>query len=184
MTEPMKEIRGTVLAFGDGINTDDIIPSNYLQHTDVSFLATKAMEKIRPTFYDEVQALGGCIIVGGTEFGTGSSREQAPDCLKAAGVRAIIAESFRPTFFENSCNVGLPVLVVPGCSGWAKEGDELVVDFERAEARREADGSSRPGEPLPEHYLELVRQGGLLAALRDYIVAHGMDQPYPEQGSA
>jgi 3-isopropylmalate/(R)-2-methylmalate dehydratase small subunit len=176
------DLRGPCICFGDNVSTDEILPSEYMQYTDVEFLATKAMAGIRPSFYGEAQALGGCVVVAGADLGIGSSREQAPDSLKGAGVRAVVAESIQELFFENACNVGLPALEVPGlrAENGVMDGDVLQVDIEAAVVRNLTRGTSWSGTPLPEHALEKLRKGGLMPMLRSYIVKHGMDRPYED----
>lgn len=174
----LRDIRAQALCFGVDVNTDDIIPSNNLQNIDIQFLATKAMSGLRPTFYEEVRALGGCILIGGVNFGSGSSREQAVDCLKAARVLAVVADSFRPIFFDNAFNVGLPVLAVPNIRAGVTERDVLHVDIENARVCNETTGRVFEGTALPPVGLAKLRQGGLLGNLRRYILDHGMDRPY------
>lgn len=108
-------VEGPVLKYGDKIDTDVIIPAKYLKSTDPAFLAQHAMEPIDPQFYQ--RASKGVILVAGKVFGMGSSREQAAIALKAAGVRAVLAESFARIFYRNAVNNGLPVITVPGIQG-------------------------------------------------------------------
>ena len=174
----INKIRGQALCFGDSVTTDEILPSEHMQYTDINYLSSKAMSGIRPTFIEEVKVLGGCILVAGINFGTGSSREQAVDCLKGANVKAVIAESFQGIFFENACNIGLPILVVPKISQMVKEMDILQIDIDSALIINQTRGLSLLGVPIPQILLEKLRGGGLMPMLKHYIIAHGMDKPY------
>ncbi|MEM3681647.1 MAG: 3-isopropylmalate dehydratase small subunit, partial [Metallosphaera sp.] len=104
-------VEGTVLKYGDKIDTDIIIPARHLKYTDPAYLAQHAMEPLDPEFYKK--ASKGVIVVAGKVFGMGSSREQAAIALKAAGVKAVIAESFARIFYRNCINNGLPLIVLP-----------------------------------------------------------------------
>jgi len=113
-------IEGKVMKFGDKIDTDVIIPARYLKYTDPQYLAQHAMEPLDPEFYKK--ASSGVVIVAGKVFGMGSSREQAAIALKAAGVRAIIAESFARIFYRNAINNGLPVITLKDATKLIDEG--------------------------------------------------------------
>ena len=121
-------IKGKAIKFGDNVDTDVILPGPYLVHTDPNELAKHAMEGLDPKF--PKKAANGVIVVGGKNFGCGSSREQAPIALKYAGVKCVLAESFARIFYRNAITIGLPVLVCSGVSGKVKEGDMLVVDLQ------------------------------------------------------
>ncbi len=124
-------IEGPVIKVGDNIDTDVIIPARYLVYTDPSILAKHAMEPLIPNFFEK--ASKGVVLVAGRGFGMGSSREQAAIALKAAGVRAVLAESFARIFYRNAINNGLPVLVVPGVSKEVNDGDFVRVNVSTGE---------------------------------------------------
>ena len=108
MTDDMKKIKGKAWKYGDNINTDEIIPARYLNTTDPQELARHCMEDLDREFVS--RAKPGDILVGGTNFGCGSSREHAPLCIKAAGLSCVIAASFARIFFRNAINIGLPII--------------------------------------------------------------------------
>ncbi len=124
-------VEGPVIKVSDNIDTDVIIPAKYLVYTDPSVLARHAMEPLIPNFFEK--ASKGVILVAGKGFGMGSSREQAAIALKAAGVKAVLAESFARIFYRNAINNGLPVLVVPGVSKEVNEGDFVRVNVSTGE---------------------------------------------------
>jgi 3-isopropylmalate/(R)-2-methylmalate dehydratase small subunit len=150
--------------FGDDISTDDIIAGRYLIKHDPRELGAHAMENIDPTFAKRVQK--GDVIIGGKNFGCGSSREQAPITLKAAGVSAVVAESFARIFYRNSINQGLPVITCPGVRGGFKSGDEVEVDLKSGTVRNLTTGNVFKAEPFPDFVLEILKAGGLIPYLK------------------
>jgi methanogen homoaconitase small subunit len=150
-------IVGRVWKFGDNINTDLIIPGRYLRTREMKIFAAHAMEGIDPEFAKKVKS--GDIIVAGTNFGYGSSREQAPLALKHAGVACIIAKSFARIFFRNAINIGLPLLEADiDC----QEGDIIKVDLLKGEVVVPEKGIFK-GNKLPDFLLEIITDGGLVA---------------------
>jgi methanogen homoaconitase small subunit len=150
-------IVGRVWKFGDDVDTDVIIPGKYLRTKDMQVFAAHAMEGIDPEFARKVKP--GDIIVAGSNFGCGSSREQAPLALKYSGVACIIAKSFARIFFRNAINVGLPLLEVDvDC----QEGDEVEVDLLKGEVLVPKKGTFK-GNKLPDFLLEILTDGGLVA---------------------
>lgn len=145
--------------FGNDIDTDAIIPGRYLVINDPEELAKHLFEGIRPEFAESVRP--GDIIVAGTNFGCGSSREHAPLAIKAAGVEAVVARSFARIFFRNSINIGLPLLI---CADAEKidDGDSVVVDISNGVVNNISKKESYPTTPLPPFLQEIVRSGGLL----------------------
>ncbi len=154
-------LEGTAWCFGDDVNTDVILPGKYLKYTSQEG-AAHVMEGIDPTFAGRVQP--GDIVVGGANFGCGSSRESAPGALKYAGVAAIVAVSFARIFYRNAINLGLPVLVCAEARKIAP-GSRIVVDVEGGEIRVPATGERFVADALTGHILELVQAGGLLPFL-------------------
>jgi len=156
--------RGRVWKFGDNIDTDIIIPARYLALTDPAALGQHCMEPLMPDFAAKVQK--GDIIVGGTNFGCGSSREHAPLAITALGISAVIAKSFARIFYRNAFNKGLALL----------EADvyDLVQDGEIVEADLssgliKAGGREVKAKPIPPFMLELIREGGLINHLRKVL---------------
>jgi len=156
--------RGRVWKFGDNIDTDIIIPARYLALTDPAALGQHCMEPLMPDFAAKVQK--GDIIVGGTNFGCGSSREHAPLAITALGISVVIAKSFARIFYRNAFNKGLALL----------EADvyDLVQDGEIVEADLssgliKAGGREVKAKPIPPFMLELIREGGLINHLRKVL---------------
>jgi 3-isopropylmalate/(R)-2-methylmalate dehydratase small subunit len=160
-------IKGKAIKFGNNVDTDVILPGPYLVHTDPNELAKHAMEGIDPKFAEK--AADGVIVVGGKNFGCGSSREQAPIALKYSGVKCVLAESFARIFYRNSITIGLPVLVCPGVSGKVKEGDMLAVDLQSGKVEDETSGSVLQATKLPEFIMEILDDGGLIEHLKRRI---------------
>jgi methanogen homoaconitase small subunit len=153
-------IVGRVWKFGNDIDTDVIIPGKYLRTKDMQVFAAHAMEGIDPEFAKKVTP--GDIIVAGTNFGCGSSREQAPLALKHAGVACIVAKSFARIFFRNAINIGLPLLEADvDC----EEGDEVEIDLLKGEIKVLGNGTFK-GNRLPDFLLEILTAGGLVAHRR------------------
>lgn len=150
--------------FGDNINTDLITPGRYNVTTDKTRLGKIAFIEYRPEFAKEVRE--GDIIVGGMNFGCGSSREHAPIALKAAGIRAVVAKSFGRIFFRNSVNIGLPIFVCLGVDG-IEDGDDVEIDIRTGEIRNATRGTVIQAEPLPDFIQRIVDKGGLINFLRD-----------------
>lgn len=150
-----KIIKGRTWVFGDDIDTDVIIPGKYLRTTDMQVFADHAMEGIDPDFSKKVKP--GDIVVGGNNFGCGSSREQAALALKYAGVACVVARSFGRIFFRNAINVGLPLMEADiQCN----EGDEIEADLENGKVT--VNGKEYTGNKLPDFLLEILSDGGLV----------------------
>jgi len=160
-------VNGKAITFGNNIDTDVILPGPYLVHTDPNELAKHAMEGLDPKFPE--RAAEGVIVVGGKNFGCGSSREQAPIALKYSGVRCVLAESFARIFYRNSITIGLPVLACPGISGKVKEGDEVVVNLQTGKVEDRTNGSVFQATQLPEFIMEILDDGGLIEHLKRRI---------------
>ena len=158
------KVKGKAVKFGDNVDTDVILPGKYLVLMDPKDLAKHALEGLDPTFAEKARK--GVIVIGGKNFGCGSSREQAPLALKYAGVRCVLAESFARIFFRNAINIGLPVIECKGISTAVENGDELSVDFEKGEIRNVTKGRTLRGTKLPPFILEILSDGGLTENLR------------------
>jgi 3-isopropylmalate/(R)-2-methylmalate dehydratase small subunit len=152
------------MKFGKNIDTDVILPGKYLVLVDPYDLAKHALEGLDPNFPDKAKK--GVIIVGGKNFGCGSSREQAPLALKYSGVKCVIAETFARIFFRNAINIGLPVIECKGISSAVDNGDELTVDFQAGTIQDLSKGKSFQVAKLPPFILEILSDGGLIENLR------------------
>ena len=150
--------------FGDNINTDLITPGRYNVTTDKTRLGEIAFIEYRPEFAKEVRE--GDLIVGGMNFGCGSSREHSPIALKAAGIKAVVAKSFGRIFFRNSVNIGLPIFVCQGVDG-IDDGDDVEIDIRTGEISNATKGTVIQAEPLPDFIQRIVDKGGLINFLRD-----------------
>ena len=155
---------GRVWKFGDNVDTDQIIPARYLNRSDAEFLASHVMEDADPGFAGKVRP--GDIIVGGENFGCGSSREHAPIAIKAAGVSCIIAKSFARIFYRNAFNMGLPIFESPELYERVSEGREIEVDGDEGMIRI-AGAAEDPLkiQPIPPFMQELIQAGGLMPYL-------------------
>ncbi len=162
-------LTGRVWKFGDDVSTDHIIAGRYLTSTDPKVLGEHAMENVDPQFVKKVRP--GDVIVAATNFGCGSSREQAPIALKAAGVSCVVANTFARIFFRNSINIGFPVVECPGLHEKVKEGDTVTVDLGAGHVVLPS-GERMPFHPLPPNILEILNAGGLVPKLRAELAAH------------
>ena len=144
---------------GDNVDTDVLAPGRYMK-LPVEAIAVHCLESLRPDFPREVRS--GDFVVAGRNFGTGSSREQAPAALKHLGVAAVIAESFAGLFYRNALNLGLPALMCAAARE-IRDGERLAIDFDDATISTPR-GTLR-FEPIPPHLLAMVRDGGLLPHL-------------------
>lgn len=158
------KVSGNAIKFGDNIDTDVILPGKYLVLMDPKDLAKHAMAGLDLTFPEKAKK--DVIVVGGKNFGCGSSREQAPLALKYAGVQCVLAESFARIFFRNAINIGLPVIECKGISAAVQNGDKLSVDFEAGEIQNLSKGQTLRGTKLPPFILEILSDGGLIENLR------------------
>jgi 3-isopropylmalate/(R)-2-methylmalate dehydratase small subunit len=158
------KVTGSAIKFGKNIDTDVILPGKYLVLIDPYDLAKHALEGLDPDFPDKAKK--GVIIVGGKNFGCGSSREQAPLALRYSGVKCVIAETFARIFFRNAINIGLPIIECKGISHAVDNGDELTVDFETGTVQNLSNGKSFQVAKLPPFILEILSDGGLIENLR------------------
>lgn len=152
---------GTVHKYGDNVDTDVIIPARYLNSSDPAELAKSCMEDIDPDFVKRVQK--GDIMVANKNFGCGSSREQAPEIIKALGIQCVIAKSFARIFFRNSINNGLLLIEQPDLHDHIKEGDTVTVVMN---GHVDYDGKQYPIASLPENLMSIIQAGGLVKAMR------------------
>ena len=154
---------GKAHKFGDNIDTDVIIPARYLNTSDPKELSLHCMEDIDAAFVKKVKA--GDVMVGGRNFGCGSSREHAPLAIKTAGISCVIAESFARIFFRNAINIGLPIIECPEAAREIKEGDSVKVDFAKGEIY--ANGKTYKTPAFPESIQKIIAAGGLLNSIKE-----------------
>ncbi len=164
----MDEIKGKVWKFGDNTDTDLIIPARYLNMTDPGELAAHLFEPVRGEHFDEIVNKGD-IVVGGDNFGCGSSREHAPIAIKASGVSCIIAKTFARIFYRNSFNIGLPLIVQLEAAEEIKEGDTLDINLEEGLIKNESSGKEYSFPSLEGMMVNLIKYKGLMP----YILNEG-----------
>ena len=157
--------KGTVFRYGENIDTDVIIPARYLNTQNAQELAAHCMEDIDKTFVTRVQP--GDIMVGGENFGCGSSREHAPLAIKTAGISCVIAKSIARIFYRNAINIGLPILECPAASEAIREGDVVSVNFDTGVITDETTGQSFEAAPFPPFIQKIIQAGGLMASLKE-----------------
>ncbi|MDA8344778.1 MAG: 3-isopropylmalate dehydratase small subunit [Thermaerobacter sp.] len=150
--------------YGDNVDTDVIIPARYLVTGDPVALGKHCLENLDPEFLEKKSQ--GDVIVGGRNFGCGSSREHAPIAIKGAGVPCVIAESFARIFFRNAINIGLRVYESPAAAKGIQMGDEVEVDEGQAAIFNRTRGERYEIIPLSPFVQEIVASGGLMAKLR------------------
>ena len=156
--------QGTVHKYGNNIDTDVIIPARYLNTANHKELAAHCMEDIDKEIVNKVS--DGDIMVGGANFGCGSSREHAPIAIKESGISCVIAKTFARIFYRNAINIGLPILECPDASEGIEAGDEVVIDFDSGIIENKTKGESYKAQPFPEFIKEIIRKGGLLNSLK------------------
>ena len=156
--------KGFVHKYGDNVDTDVIIPARYLNIADKKELATHCMEDIDKHFVDVVKA--GDVMVGGFNFGCGSSREHAPMVIKESGISCVIAKTFARIFYRNAINIGLAILECPAASDGIDEGDQVSVDFSTGVITDLTKGTSFQAEPFPPFIQDMIEKGGLMASIR------------------
>lgn len=165
------ELRGRVWKLGDDVDTDVIIAGRYLHLSDPQELAKHCLEDVRPDFVTGVRP--GDIVVGGRNFGCGSSREHAPLALKAAGASCVIAESFARIFYRNALNIGLPIFECPEAAAAVQEGAGVAVDTSAGKITDLTTGKSYAASPFPPFIEELIICGGLISYIRKKLRQEG-----------
>ena len=156
--------KGHVFKYPDNVDTDVIIPARYLNTQDPKELASHCMEDIDKSFVARVQP--GDVMVGGWNFGCGSSREHAPLCIKTSGISVVIAKSFARIFYRNSINIGLPILECEAAADAIAAGDLVSVDFDTGVITDETTGAVFQAEPFPPFIQEIIAAGGLMNSIR------------------
>ena len=158
------QLNGTVIKYGDNVDTDVIIPARYLNTIDKKELASHCMEDLDTTFTSRVKP--GDIMVGGENFGCGSSREHAPIAIKESGIALVIAKSFARIFYRNSINIGLPIMECPEAVDAINAGDTVSVDFDTGVITDETNGKVFHAEPFPPFIQEIISAGGLMKSIK------------------
>ena len=162
------KLTGTVIKYGDNVDTDVIIPARYLNTTDKKELASHCMEDLDATFASRVRP--GDILVAGFNFGCGSSREHAPIAIKESGIALVIAKSFARIFYRNSINIGLPIIACEAAAQAIEEGHSLSVDLDNGIIRNETTGETYQTEPFPAFIQSIISAGGLVEAIRSGVI--------------
>ena len=157
------QLNGTVIKYGDNVDTDVIIPARYLNTIDKKELASHCMEDLDTTFTSRVKP--GDIMVGGENFGCGSSREHAPIAIKESGIALVIAKSFARIFYRNSINIGLAIVECPEAVDAISAGDTVSVDFDTGVITDETTGKTFQAEPFPPFIQKIIADGGLMKSL-------------------
>ena len=157
--------KGFVHKYGDNVDTDVIIPARYLNIADKKELATHCMEDIDTNFVKVVK--GGDVMVGGYNFGCGSSREHAPMVIKESGISCVIAKTFARIFYRNAINIGLAILECPEASEKIASGDEVAIDFDTGVITNLTKGETYQANPFPDFIKKIIQAGGLMANIKN-----------------
>ena len=160
-------MKGKAHKFKDNIDTDLIIPARYLNTSDPAELAKHCMEDADAEFVKKAKA--GDFIVGGENFGCGSSREHAPIAIKAAGISAVIAKSFARIFYRNCINIGLPIMESKEAASEINQSDEIEVDLASGTIKNLTSKKEYKAQPFPEFMQNIINAGGLIAYLKKQI---------------
>ena len=156
--------KGIVHKYGDNVDTDVIIPARYLNIADKKELAAHCMEDIDTNFVKVVN--NGDVMVGGFNFGCGSSREHAPMVIKESGISCVIAKTFARIFYRNAINIGLAILECPEASEKIEAGDEVAVDFDTGVITNVTKNETYQANPFPAFIKEIIQAGGLMASIK------------------
>jgi 3-isopropylmalate/(R)-2-methylmalate dehydratase small subunit len=159
---------GKAWTFGENMNTDEIIPGRYNITIDPLELAKNVFCEVKPEY--SKTAKPGDIIVGGQNFGCGSSREHAPIAIKGSQAKCVIAPSFARIFFRNAINIGLPILECPEAAAEITEGDEVDVELATGLIRNLTNGRSYQAQPLPDFVLKIAEAGGIVNFLKEHDI--------------
>ena len=156
--------KGPVFKYGDNIDTDVIIPARYLNTQSAAELASHCMEDIDKTFITRVKQ--GDLMVGGENFGCGSSREHAPIAIKASGIQLVIADSFARIFYRNSINIGLAIVECPEAAEAIEEGHTVEADLDNGILLDQTTGKSFHTAPFPPFIQTIITNGGLIESIK------------------
>ena len=161
------QLEGKVWRYGDNIDTDVIIPARYLNSFDPAELASHCMVDIDESFAENVKA--GDLMVGGRNFGCGSSREHAPIAIKASGIKLVIADSFARIFYRNAIDIGLPIIECPAAAAAIRDGDEVAVDLDTGVIEDKTTGETFTAAPFPPFIQKIIAVGGIENFVREKI---------------
>jgi 3-isopropylmalate/(R)-2-methylmalate dehydratase small subunit len=156
--------KGTVIKYGNNVDTDVIIPARYLNTSDPAELASHCMEDLDKDFVTKVKP--GNIMVAGKNFGCGSSREHAPIALKASGISCVVAQTFARIFYRNAINIGLPILECPEAAKDISDGDSVEIDFKTGSIINLTTGKTYQGQAFPEFMQEIMEADGLIGYIK------------------
>ena len=157
-------VTGKVYKYGNNVDTDVIIPARYLNAPSPEELAKHCMEDIDPGF--AAASHDGDIMIGGWNFGCGSSREHAPIAIQASGVACVIAASFARIFYRNAINIGFPILECPEAAEAIRSGDTVTVDYDTGVITDETTGRRFQAAAFPPFINNIIQEGGLLPYLK------------------
>lgn len=158
-------MKGTVIKYGDNVDTDVIIPARYLNTSNIEELAKHCMEDLDRDFINRVKP--GDIMVGGKNFGSGSSREHAPAVIKASGISCVIAETFARIFYRNAINIGLPIMESREAARDIEDGDQVSIDIYSGLISNISKGKTYQGTPFPGFVQDIMKAGGLINYLKE-----------------
>jgi 3-isopropylmalate/(R)-2-methylmalate dehydratase small subunit len=158
------KFEGKVIKYGDNVDTDVIIPARYLNTIDKKELASHCMEDLDANFQERVKTCN--IIVGGNNFGCGSSREHAPLAIKESGVTLVIAKSFARIFYRNSINIGLAIVECPEAAEAIENGNTVEADLDAGVIYDRTTGKSFKTQPFPAFIQKIIENGGLVESIR------------------
>jgi 3-isopropylmalate/(R)-2-methylmalate dehydratase small subunit len=167
MSQSVNLFRGRVWKYGDNVDTDAIIPARYLNVSTAEELAEHCMEDWDANFASQVQV--GDVIVGGANFGCGSSREHAPLALKGAGISCVVAESFARIFYRNAINIGLPILESPEAVAGTEAGHVLEINLAQGTIKNVDTGQVFQAGAYPEFLMAIIDAGGLIPYTRQKV---------------
>ena len=163
-------MKGKIIKYDrKNINTDEIIPARYLVDSDPLFLAEHCMEDLDPKFNEKIKELDITIIVAGSNFGCGSSREQAPLAIKTVGIKCVLAPSFARIYFRNSINIGLPIIEFNEIDD-INTGDELEIDFNEGLIKNNTSNKEYKIKKMPEFLQEIISSEGLVNFARKKVL--------------
>jgi len=159
---------GKAWTFGENMNTDEIIPGRFNITIDPRELAKNVFCEVKPEYAPNVKS--GDVIVGGQNFGCGSSREHAPVAIKGSQAKCVIAPSYARIFFRNAINIGLPILECPEAVTGITEGDEIEVDLETGQISNISTGRNFQARPLPTFVIKIAQAGGIVNFLKEHDI--------------
>ena len=163
----MNNANGSVFKYPDNVDTDVIIPARYLNTPNAKELAAHCMEDIDKDFVNKVHE--GDLMVGGWNFGCGSSREHAPIAIKASGIQLVIADSFARIFYRNSIDIGLPIIECPAAAKAIRDGDEVAVHLDTGVIEDRTTGERFTAAPFPPFIQKIIAVGGIENFVREKI---------------